>query len=112
MRDELNNRKPTKNECLILNLDHSSNKGTHWVCMFIKEGVPYYFDSYGFRAPSEVIDYFKGFTKFYYDNSFKIQKYSEVICGHYSIYVLYKLSNGFDFYAILDELYRWSQNKT
>ena len=111
MRDELNNRKPIKNECLILNIDHSNNKGTHWVCMFITEGVPYYFDSYGFGPPSEVIDYLKDFAEFYYNNTFKIQKYNEVICGHYCLYMLYKLSNGLNFYTILDELYRWSNLK-
>jgi len=80
---ELSNRNTTKNECPIFNIDHSSNKGTHWVCLFIKEGVPYYSDSYGFGAPSEVIDYFTDFTDFYYDNTFKIQKYGEVICDHF-----------------------------
>ena len=41
-------------------------------------------------------------------NSFSIQKPDEVICGHYCIYVLYKLSSGDDFYDVLDELYRYN----
>ena len=39
MRDELNkNNEVTKNECLILNIDHSDNSGTHWTCLFVKNG--------------------------------------------------------------------------
>jgi hypothetical protein len=105
MRDELNkNRKSTNDECLILNIDHSNNNGTHWTCLFIKNGVSYYFDSFGFEPPAEVLDYCKGKERYF--SSFKIQENNEVICGHYCIYVLYKLSHGFDFYDILDELVR------
>jgi hypothetical protein len=105
MRDELNkNRKSTENECLILNIDSIKNPGTHWTCLFINNSKLYYFDSFGFEAPSEVISYYEGKERYY--NTFKIQQYNEVICGHYCIYVLYKLSKGFDFYNILDELVR------
>ena len=109
MRDELNkNRKSTDNECLVLNIDHSNNDGTHWTCLFIKNNILYYFDSYGFAPPLEVLDYCKSKNRFY--NSFKIQQYNEVLCGHYCIYVLYRLSNGCNFYDILDELVRRKSN--
>jgi hypothetical protein len=105
MRDELNkNRVSTDNECLVLNFDHSNNEGTHWTCIFIKNGELYYFDPYGFAPPLEVLDYYK--CKNRWHNTFKIQQYGEVICGHYCIYVLYRLSNGYNFYDILDELFR------
>ena len=105
MRDELNkNRKSTDNECLVLNIDHSSNNGTHWTCLFIKDGKLLYFDSYGYLPPLEVSEYYKGDNRFY--NTFKIQQYDEVICGHYCIYVLYRLSKGCNFYDILNELFR------
>src|SRR5580693_4972780 len=48
MRDELNSNVAKSDECLILNLDKSSNNGTHWTCLFIKNGIFYYFDSFGF----------------------------------------------------------------
>ena len=35
MRNELNESRSTKNECLIINIDHSDNPGTHWTCLFI-----------------------------------------------------------------------------
>ena len=109
MRDELKNQKVTQNECLILNIDHSSNNGTHWTCLFIKNGVTYYFDSYGFPPPLEVLEYCKGEDRYY--NTFKIQGDGEVICGHYCIYMLYQLSNGCNFYDVLDELYRYQDLK-
>jgi len=106
MRDELNkNRVATKNESLVLNTDISKNNGTHWCSLFIQDGVSYYFDSYGFSPPLEVIEYCKGNRRYY--NSFKLQEGDQVICGQYCIYMLYRLSNGDEFSDVLDELYRY-----
>ena len=99
MRDELKG-KVGENECIILNIDDSSGDGTHWTCLFNKNGICLYFDSYGFEPPIEVRKYYNG-----YYNTFKIQTPKEVICGHYCIYVLYKLSNGALFTDVLNELY-------
>ena len=109
MRDGFKNLKVTQNECLVLNIDHSRNNGTHWTSLFIKNSVTYYFDSYGFPPPLEVIEYCKGKDRCY--NTFKIQKDDEVICGHYCIYMLYQLSNGYNFYDVLDELYKYHHLK-
>lgn len=112
MRDELQG-KSSKNECLILNHDHSNNNGTHWTCLFIKNsargrtgGAGYYFDSFGFEPPLEIIKYCHCSDRTF--STFPIQKPNEVICGHYSIYMLYMLSIGFDFYDVLDELYKFN----
>ena len=51
---------PTKtklNECGILNLDSSSDDGTHWIMWFNKCKDKFYFDSYGVQPPSELIAY-------------------------------------------------------
>jgi len=104
-RDELKRIKKTDNECLILNIDHSKNKGTHWTALFIENGTSYNFDSYGFDPPEEIKDYCK---EKLYSNTFKIQMPNEVMCGHYCIFMLYRLSNGYDFYEVLDELYRYN----
>ena len=109
MRDEFKNHIPKNNECLILNIDVSSNDGTHWTCLFIKSNACYYFDSYGFPPPKEVAKYLEQFTKRYW-STFRIQKPDQVICGHFCIYMLYRLNNGFTFYNVLDELYRCNNN--
>src|SRR6476469_6982705 len=117
MRDELKGRtqaKPaeqssvSKNECFILNHDTSSNNGTHWTCLFVKNGIAYYFDSFGLDPPLEILDYCKGLER--YCSTFKIQQYDEVVCGHYSIFMLFSLSRGHSFFAILDELYRYNHH--
>ena len=105
MRDELNKNKASNNECLVLNIDDSSNEGTHWTCLFIQNNICIYFDSFGFPPPVEVEQYCYQINERCY-NSDRIQKAGQVICGHFCIYMLYKLSNGFDFYRVLDELYR------
>jgi len=102
MRNELNKATRQSNECMVINTDHSLNSGTHWTCLFIKNGTSYYFDSYGFPPTLEVFDYCKK-PRFYH--TFSRQKFNEVICGHYCIYVLYRMSNGDNFYDICYELY-------
>src|SRR5271166_3331102 len=95
MRDELHNMKATPNECMVINTDHSSNEGTHWTCLFIKNGSSFYFDPYGFKPTVEVEKYCTSAlnkSPRYY-SSFPIQKMNEVICRHYCIYVLYRLNN-------------------
>jgi hypothetical protein len=98
MRDELQG-KASHYESLILNLDESAGNGTHWTSLFVAENSSYYFDSFGLPPPKEVINYCPNNNRFY--NTFKIQKPEEVICGHYCIYVLYKLSKGCKFYETL-----------
>ena len=103
MRDELG--KADRNECTVINIDESRNEGTHWTCLYIKNSVSFYFDSYGF-PPSEEVQKYCSEPRFY--SSFQIQKDNEGICGHYCVYVLHKLGNGCQFADILDELYRYN----
>lgn len=105
MRDELVGRAIAP-ESLILNMDDSSGKGTHWTCLLISSNSSYYFDSFGLPPPTEVVNYCPNMNRFY--SSFKIQKPEEVICGQYCIYMLYKLSQDIPtvegFYKVLQEL--------
>jgi len=108
MRDELKPLMSRDNECMVINLDHSSNEGTHWTILFIENNVAYYFDSFGLEPPLEIKEYCRG-TRYYY--SFRIQNINEVICGPHCIYVLYRLSreDGLSlrhkFEDVQDELY-------
>jgi len=101
MRDELLKKSSQENECLVLNTDHSRNSGTHWTCVFVKNGTSFYFDPYGFAPPVEVLSYCKEPRYF---SSFPIQKFNEIICGHYCIFMLHRLSSGDNFYDICFEL--------
>jgi len=102
MRNELSTATRQDNECLVINTDHSRNKGTHWTCLFVKNGTSYYFDPYGFPPPLEVVNYCNE-PRYY--NTFPIQKFNEVLCGHYSIFMLQRLSNGDNFYDVCLELF-------
>jgi hypothetical protein len=82
---------------MIIKTDHSSNGGTHWTSLCQKNGESFYFDPFGFSLPLEVKNYCEE-PRYY--SSFPIQKMNEIICGHYSVYVLYRLNNGDDFYDI------------
>ena len=106
MRDEIQNQ--SKNECFILNIDESKNTGTHWTCLFTKNGESSYFDPFGIQPPIEIENYCAE-PRIY--STFEIQKPSEVICGHYCIYVLFKLIEGETFFNILDELYKYNHKK-
>ena len=87
---------------MIINIDNSINQGTHWICLFIKNKMGYYFNSYGFPITQKLQKYC---TKPPECNSGdSIRKDNEAICGHYCINVLYKLSNGYVFKDILDEM--------
>ena len=102
MRDELRG-KSTRNECLILNHDIGKNNGTHWTALFIRNGASFYFDSFGFDPPLEIKSYCSESER--YCSTTKIQDLDEVICGHYCIFMLYKLSNDYKFFDVLNELY-------
>ena len=102
MRDELNKATRQANECMVINTDESRNRGTHWTCLLIKNGTSYYFDPYCIPPPLEVMNYCAE-PRFY--NTFPIQKFNQVICGHYCIYVLNRLNIGDEFYDICYELY-------
>ena len=83
MRDEINNRIRFKRECFIFNLDHSKNNGTHWTCLFVKNGKSIYFDPCGIQPPLEIVKYCSSIPDDRRKpSSFRIQKQNEVICGH------------------------------
>lgn len=61
MRDEIPEIELFNNEQNfgIINLDDSSNRGTHWTAFFIdtKKRTVVYFDPYGFNPPEEFVDF-------------------------------------------------------
>lgn len=107
MRDELTSYKMNNDECLVLNIDISTGKGIHWMCLFSKNDVSYYFDSYGLPPPIEVLQYCINRERYYNQYPIQFDDKVEILCGHYCVYVLYKLYNGFDFERICIELYKY-----
>src|SRR6266853_3027146 len=102
MNDELP-KHIRSNECGVVNLQNSDERGSHHVCYYKKGNEKYYFDSYGLSPSDDMIKYLKP-TK----NSspilcstFIIQEFNTVICGQLAIYLLYMLDQGYKFLDIL-----------
>ena len=110
MRDTLPD-KPREKECGILNLNKSSEPGSHWVAFFKDGDKKIYFDSFGQVVPSELCKYLKTSTEFSEDkpviqrNTDIVQKENETICGHLCLYVLDNLSQGKDFEEVITTLW-------
>jgi hypothetical protein len=78
--------KSADNECLVLNIDYSNNNGCHWICLFMQNGELYYFDSYSFAPPLEVLDYYKAKNR--WSDSCKIQYYDDLIKVIILLYII------------------------
>ena len=100
LRDTLP-KKSKLNECGILNLDSSSDDGTHWVMRFKKGKEKFYFDSYGMQPPSELTTYLK--SPIFY-NSERVQQNGDVFCGHLCLFVFKQLSLGNNLQTVINYL--------
>ncbi len=78
----------TKDSCaLVVNTDPSTERGSHWVAIFIaRKGNAEYFDSYGLSPQVvEVLDFVKCFKKCQYNKKCQ-QGVTSSVCGHYCVY--------------------------
>ena len=95
-------------ECGIVNLDTSKEKGTHWVCYYKKGLDRVYFDSFGQITPIEIQDYLKSTKErgigVIQRNTDIVQPFNSTICGHLCLFVLKALTNGVSFQGILNYL--------
>lgn len=90
---------------IIFNLDRHDEPGSHWVCAFIDipKSSAYYFDSYGYKAPEEVVVLFdrlrsQGIQHTYFNDVRHQRKGSE--CGMYCLYTIISLLLGRSFYDV------------
>ncbi len=71
----------------ILNLNNK-----HWTALFVKNKQGFYFDSYGVIYPTSVKKFCPNIL--YSDDS--IQSLNSVLCGYFSLYFLYWMTNKYD----------------
>jgi len=90
---------------IIYNLDPHDKPGSHWVCSFVDIDAKkaYYFDSYGYEPPDEVVRFLErckeqGCTDVYYNDIRHQRKGSE--CGMYCLFCIICLLRGRDFLTI------------
>ena len=103
MKNELKNMKPNEKESLIVNLNNSDEKGSHWLLIYKNGNEKIFFDSFGVLPPKEVIDYL---GKNIYTSDIKIQNFDETVCGLYCILIAYLLNCNHKFEDIIIDLLR------
>ena len=114
MNNELYKIKNTKKHNVIINLQNSDKKGSHWVCIKDRK---YYFDPYGIKPTKEVenfLDRSNGSREDpdenYSYNTLQVQPNETKICGILCLYMLYKLEKGDNFVDIILEIHEELEN--
>lgn len=83
---------PKSRESAIINLERSSDKGSHWVCYVKNKNVVHYFDSFGnLKPPPELLKYFQGIKVLY--NRQRYQAWNTEICGQLCLKYLLDVSS-------------------
>ena len=109
MRDELKGKSRSR-ECGIVNLNTSSEPGSHWICFYRVGNDRYFFDSFAEPPPIELLKYLKSDEEFDQDlpvirrNSLTVQHDQSSECGSLCLYVLKQLSLGIPFSDIINFL--------
>ena len=71
-----------KEVAYVINLDESSDIGTHWIALYVNTKTVTYFDSFGVEhIPKEIKKIIN--NKNIIANIFKIQAYNSVMCGYF-----------------------------
>lgn len=71
----------------ILNLDNSTNKGTHWTACWVENNQCVYFDAFGIIYCDELLNWSK--DKVIYYNCKQIQHITDLHCGYFCVLFLY-----------------------
>ena len=98
MRDELKDLKPLDKECGVLNLNLSSEPGSHWTCWFKINNKKCYFNSFGLPPPQELIDYLGSPILC---STFQLQGLNEKNCGKWCLFILKNLNEGSDYMNLI-----------
>ena len=102
MKDELKLMKPNEKETLIVNLNDSDQRGSHWILIYKNRDQKIFFCSYGSSPPQEVIDYL---GKNIYTSNLQVQ-HDNSSCGLFCILLAYLLNENIPFEVIILDLYR------
>lgn len=107
MRDELKNFKKIKKlpSFIIANYETSKEDGSHHVALYKDKGHAYYFNSFGTQPFKEAIDFLGNHHTY---STFQIQKMTQKCCGQLSLYFLYCIHNGKNYYDTIFDMFLWS----
>lgn len=90
MRDEFQDMKCQPIEAAVVNLNLSTEPGSHWVTYYKIFDEVFYYDSFGnLPPPEELIKYFGKCEIFY--NHAQMQQYHQVNCGALCLQFLFEI---------------------
>ena len=85
----------------IVNLNDSTQPGSHWVVIHVKPNIIEYFDSFGLNAPHEVVELSERMGLNYRYNSTQYQDLNSVLCGYWCLYFVNESRKGRSYYEIV-----------
>ena len=74
-----------KDEAYIINLDESSDIGTHWVASYVQNNDVIYFDSFRVEHIPKAFRTFISNKNIKKKNIYRIQAYDSIMCGYFCI---------------------------
>ena len=90
-------RLPKNTKNIIMNLDVSSNAGTHWIAIYNTPKYKLYFSSFGDPPSDRVIAFMNKTTSpktIREYNDWRVQDFGSEYCGQMSVYLLMCLNQG------------------
>ena len=77
---------------LIVNLEPSNLPGSHWICIYRRNGKAYYFDTFGRIPPTDIQHWLASNSRDWIHNTNRVQSESDKIsCGYICVYFLSQL---------------------
>ena len=80
---------------VIFNESKHDEKGTHFVCLYAKTNVVYYFDSLGLKCENEyILKFINSTRRRVIEVGKQIQSFDSIFCGYFSIsFIMYMCNN-------------------
>lgn len=79
-----------------MNLDKCTGEGTHWTGLFVRNSRAVYFDSLGGKVPKQISKKYRIIAR----SKRRIQKFSSIGCGQFTILFIFLMSKGYSLRAI------------
>lgn len=98
--DQLANLHPPECFSLVVNVDACSESGSHWQAIAVRNGICYFFCSFG-EEPERAIRDFCSRWPICYFNNVKHQHADEITCGPFCIYFIYHFAEGYSIAEIV-----------
>jgi hypothetical protein len=90
-------------QSIVINLDNTNGKGTHWTALKKSKNEINYFDSFGMPPPQELINLYPKIK--IVSNTYQFQHMNNTNCGAYVVYFIREMSSGTSIFDTLFKLF-------